>query len=383
MAGLPPNFLAALPPNVRKFMEFNSNALAKAGLKDPLAEALAGRNVLNSIPASKGGYVNKPAYESKPLDISAKPSDPNYNPEAILAISEHKAPPAPEGNYEVVGGTKPINKADTTPISPNTPKPWEKEEPTVILNPYNPNNPPAPPKTDTAKVEEQYGRELTEGEKGVISGLEDTLGPNDPLVDQYIEMNDPQNVQRREEGLNPNDPSYTLANLLSAQKKRNEEFFFPLEDQLAASANQRNILAQARETLSDGHDKIVGRYDRDRERYGLNYSKAATQQAAREHALSKGLNAATTLNNARVAETDRKDNLLTQLLNNSRSLTGQSLSGISNTAGLQSQRNSTANTILNNAEINAINSQANSYANNLGLAAGGIGAAAGLAAFFL
>ena len=183
--------------------------------------------------------------------------------------------------------------------------------------------------------------------------------------------------------IDPDNPEDTLAGIIRLEDARKREFFDPVEEELAKSANQRNILAQARSLTEHGFQGTAARNERERQRYGLGHNAVAAKQEQQGNALARGAATSNVMNNARVAEYDRSNMINTQLANNSRALMGFSVDGLSNGANFQNGRDSAVSTLLAKGAINRIGQNADRYTTNMGMISGGIGTIGALSSSYM
>lgn len=136
----------------------------------------------------------------------------------------------------------------------------------------------------------------------------------------------------------PNNPQKTLAYVTDQLQKRKNDLFWPLEDRLIKSMNDRSLIGQAGTDAAQAADRMKGVTLRTLQRTGAQLTPA--QQAAMAHMgkLDKSLQVADAQNNARLDVQERNDTIMNTLLNNSRALTGQSIDGLTTASSLQSQR---------------------------------------------
>lgn len=135
-----------------------------------------------------------------------------------------------------------------------------------------------------------------------------------------------------------NNPKQTLADITNKLDQRKRDFFWKVEDDLIASIDDTSIVDTAKANASKGFGLQQEQNARAMSRYGVMPTASQKRNATRMSELDSSTNYASTVNTSRLAQFDRNENLKTQLLNNSRALTGQTIDGLSNAASLQSSR---------------------------------------------
>lgn len=134
------------------------------------------------------------------------------------------------------------------------------------------------------------------------------------------------------------NPKQALADITQSLDERKRDFFWKVEDDLLNSIDDTSIVDTAKTNAAQGFGQQGARNDRMLSRYGMVASPSQQRESSRLAKLDESTAYASTVNNARLAQFDRNEGVKTQLLNNSRALTGQSIDGLSNAASLQTAR---------------------------------------------
>lgn len=134
------------------------------------------------------------------------------------------------------------------------------------------------------------------------------------------------------------NPKQALANITTQLDERKRDFFWGIEDSLLESIDDTSIVDRAKESANEGFDRAQERNARHLSRLGITQSNSNAAENSRLSRLTRGANYVDTVNNARLKQFDRNESLKTQLLNNSRALTGQAIDGMTSATSLQTAR---------------------------------------------
>ena len=134
------------------------------------------------------------------------------------------------------------------------------------------------------------------------------------------------------------NPDKALGEVTRSLDARKREFFWQIEDELLNSIDDTSIIDEAKASANIGYEQQAARTKRELARYGQTMTVGQQKETNRLAKLNKPLNYASTVNDARLKQFDRNEAVKTQLLNNSRALTGQAVDGLSTSASLATQR---------------------------------------------
>lgn len=178
------------------------------------------------------------------------------------------------------------------------------------------------------------------GSGGTISSsqLNDALsglsgGDRDAVIN--VLKNTPTNEAKASE-----TPDQTAARITREQWQHYLTQFDPLERQLVGEVNSRDLVDSTRAGLDRQHQVGGDSIRRNIERFGLNLNGAQRAQLTRQHEMGNAVNNTYAMSNAFINQRDRNMALGGDLMQLGRGVAGQGISGMSDAAGMQSQRDS-------------------------------------------
>jgi hypothetical protein len=144
-----------------------------------------------------------------------------------------------------------------------------------------------------------------------------------------------------------------LLDITNQQQQLYDQLYRPLNQRLIQDVNSTAIVDQAKQEASAvDSGKYIARSQRQQLRYGLNATPQEQEAINYQQQLGGALTSDGNINNARVKQQERNEQLRSELVNISRGISAQAMDSATNAAGAESTRKST------NANIQAQNTAA-------------------------
>lgn len=142
--------------------------------------------------------------------------------------------------------------------------------------------------------------------------------------------------------VDPNNPSGALGELTRREIARYDQLVVPAQQELINSLYDTSIVDDAKANAGEGFDAARARAERHRRRYGLRATGAAEQEAVRASQRQEALDYDSSVNEARIEQKTRNDNIRRDLIDVGRGIAANASSGLGAAADNQSYREAAA-----------------------------------------
>ena len=151
------------------------------------------------------------------------------------------------------------------------------------------------------------------------------------------------------------DPNWTLEEVYRAELDEYNNKYRPINREMIASVDSTEMVDSAKTSANEGFDNAKERQDRMAERYGMTYSAIQQAESQNRNAAARALNYDNTVNNARLAQYERNNQVRNEMIAVGRGIDNSAYQQLTNAANLQTQRENQNNQM--SAQADAANTQ--------------------------